>query len=248
LGGGAAGLDGGAAVDLTPFENVQADILLGEEGLRGRILITLNKDEASRRDIYRLDLETGALELAERDAGKFQDWIADHGMKLRGAVQARPFWNTNLVAQMFLFSALSTGTATILIANFLFRYIPVGIQSGVAGLRQIDPAIEEAATNLGASTQTTFWRITLPLLVPAFFSGLVFSFVRAMTAISAAIFLVSADWSLMTVQILSQTEAGRLGAAAAFSVILILIILLAIALIRLILGQLLEYHYEATFG
>ncbi len=143
---------------------------------------------------------------------------------------------------------LLTGTATILIANFLFRYIPVGIQSGLAVLRQIDPAIEEAATNLGASTQRTFRRITLPLLVPAFFSGLVFSFVRAMTAISAAIFLVSADWNLMTVQILSQTEAGRLGAAAAFSVILILIILGAIALIRLVLGQLFDYRYQATFG
>ena len=143
---------------------------------------------------------------------------------------------------------LLTGTALILIANFLFRYIPVGIQSGMAGLRQIDPSIEEAATNLGASSHTTFRRITLPLLVPAFFSGLVFSFVRAMTAISAAIFLVSADWNLMTVQILSQTEAGRLGAAAAFSVLLILIILLAIGVIRLILGQLFEYRYEAAFG
>ncbi len=38
---------------------------------------------------------------------------------LLGAVQARPFWNTNLVAQMFLFSALSTGTATILLARLL---------------------------------------------------------------------------------------------------------------------------------
>jgi len=143
---------------------------------------------------------------------------------------------------------LLTGTALILITNFLFRYIPVGIQSGMAGLRQIDPSIEEAATNLGASSHTTFRRITLPLLVPAFFSGLVFSFVRAMTAISAAIFLVSADWNLMTVQILSQTEAGRLGAAAAFSVLLILIILLAIGVIRLILGQLFDYRYEAAFG
>lgn len=142
---------------------------------------------------------------------------------------------------------LLTGTMVILVANFLFRYIPVGIQSGMAGLRQIDPAIEEAATNLGASTQRTFRRVTLPLLVPAFFSGLVFSFVRAMTAISAAIFLVSADWNLMTVQILSQTEAGRLGAAAAFSLLLILIILLAIGLIRLVLGRLFEYRYEATF-
>jgi iron(III) transport system permease protein len=143
---------------------------------------------------------------------------------------------------------LLTGTALILITNFLFRYIPVGIQSGMAGLRQIDPGIEEAATNLGASSQVTFRRITLPLLVPAFFSGLVFSFVRAMTAISAAVFLVSADWNLMTVQILSQTEAGRLGAAAAFSVLLILIILAAIGLIRLTLGQLFEYRYQAAFG
>jgi iron(III) transport system permease protein len=69
-----------------------------------------------------------------------------------------------------------------------------------------------------------------------------------MTAISAAIFLVSADWNLMTVQILSQTEAGRLGAAAAFSVLLILIILVAIGIIRLILGQLFEYRYQAAFG
>jgi formate-dependent nitrite reductase membrane component NrfD len=38
---------------------------------------------------------------------------------LLGAVQARPFWNTNLVAQMFLFSALSTGTATVILARVL---------------------------------------------------------------------------------------------------------------------------------
>jgi len=53
-----------------------------------------------------------------------------------------------------------------------------------------------------------------------------------MTAVSAAIFLVSSSWNLMTVQIMSQVESGRLGAAAAFSVILVAIILLAILLIR----------------
>jgi formate-dependent nitrite reductase membrane component NrfD len=40
---------------------------------------------------------------------------------LLGAVQARPFWNTNLVAQIFLFSALSTGCATIILALCLTR-------------------------------------------------------------------------------------------------------------------------------
>ncbi len=124
------------------------------------------------------------------------------------------------------------GTLSILVLNFVFRYIPVGIQSGIAVLRQIDPSIEEAAQNLGADGVTTFRKITLPLIAPAFFSGLVFAFVRAMTAISAAIFLVSANWNLLTVQILSQVGSGRLGVAAAFSVILVGIVLLAIVIIN----------------
>jgi len=128
-----------------------------------------------------------------------------------------------------------TGTLAILLLNFIFRYIPVGIESGVAILRQIDPSIEEAAIDLGADSRKTFSKITLPLILPAYFSGLVFAFVRAMTAISAAIFLVSSRWNLMTIQIMSQTESGRLGAAAAFSVILVALILAAIFLIRTLL-------------
>jgi iron(III) transport system permease protein len=128
-----------------------------------------------------------------------------------------------------------TGTLAILLLNFIYRYIPVGIQSGVAILRQIDPSIEEAAIDLGADAQKTFFKVTLPLMIPAFFSGLIFAFVRAMTAISAAIFLVSSRWNLMTVQIMSQVESGRLGPAAAFSVILVVLILIAIFLIRRIL-------------
>jgi len=128
-----------------------------------------------------------------------------------------------------------TGTLAILLLNFVFRYIPVGIESGRAILMQIDPSIEEAAIDLGADSRTTFSRITLPMIVPAYFSGLVFTFVRAMTAISAAIFLVSARWNLMTVQIMSQVESGRIGAAAAFSVILVAIIFVAIFLIRALL-------------
>ncbi len=125
-----------------------------------------------------------------------------------------------------------TGTLAILLINFIYRYVPVGIQSGVAILQQIDPSIEEAAIDLGADSRKTFGRITLPLMVPAFFSGLIFAFVRAMTAISAAIFLVSSNWQLMTVQIMSQVESGRLGAASAFSVILVGIITAAILIIR----------------
>ncbi len=130
-----------------------------------------------------------------------------------------------------------TGTFIILVLNFVFRYVPVGIQSGIAVLKQIDPAIEEAAQNLGADGVTTFRRVTLPLIAPAFFSGLVFAFVRAMTAISAAIFLVSANWNLMTVQILNQVGSGRLGVAAAFSILLLAIVLVAVLVIGALVGR-----------
>lgn len=137
-----------------------------------------------------------------------------------------------------------TGTLAIIILNFIFRYIPVGIQGGIAVLKQIDPSIEEAAVDLGADTGTTFRKVTLPLMVPAFFSGLIFAFVRGMTAVSAAIFLVSARWNFMTVQIMSQVESGRIGAAAAFSVILVCIILIAMVIIQTMLR--LKYHTSSS--
>ena len=84
---------------------------------------------------------------------------------------------------------------------------------------------------------TTFRKITLLLIAPAFFSALVYAFVRAMTAISAAIFLVSASWNLMTVQILNQVGSGRLGVAAAFSVLLIVIIVIFMGALNLVMSR-----------
>lgn len=140
-----------------------------------------------------------------------------------------------------------TGTLTILVLCFVFRYMPVGIQSGVAILRQIDPSIEEAAHNLGASTLTAFRKITLPLIAPAFFSALVYGFVRAMTAISAAIFLVSANWNLMTAQILTQVGSGRLGVAAAYSILVIVIVLIAIVIINAIVNHMTRHTNNVRF-
>lgn len=125
-----------------------------------------------------------------------------------------------------------TGTATIIIAAFVVRAIPVGIRSGVAALQQIDPSIEEASTNLGASQAKTFFGIVLPLIKPAFFSGLVNSFVKSMTAMSAVIFLISAKYNLITASILSQVESGRIGVASAYCTILIIIMIVALLILN----------------
>ena len=86
-----------------------------------------------------------------------------------------------------------TGTALIIVACYIFRYGPTGIRATVALLSQIDKSLEEASQGLGAGSGTTFRRVTLPLILPAFFAGLGVVFIRSMTAISATIFLVSIE-------------------------------------------------------
>lgn len=142
---------------------------------------------------------------------------------------------------------LLTGTAAIIVLLFIFRNVPVGIRAGVAALQQIDKSIEEAATNLGAGTARTFVTITLPLITPAFFSGLAYSFVRCMTAISAVIFIVSGKWNLITVAILGLVENADLSQAAAFSLVLVAIVLLVLGLMQIGVGRIAtsQMGYEA---
>ena len=130
-----------------------------------------------------------------------------------------------------------TGTALILVACYVFRYSPTGIRTTVALLQQIDPCIEEASEGLGAKSATTFRRITLPLILPAFFAGLGVVFIRSMTAISATIFLVSINWTLITVRILENITELSLGPAAAFSVLVVVIVFVVMALIGVCLRR-----------
>jgi iron(III) transport system permease protein len=131
-----------------------------------------------------------------------------------------------------------TGTALIIILVFVFRRMPVGIRDGIAQLQQIDPSIEEASSSLGAGFFRTFTRVTLPLVAPAFLSGLVYMFVRCMTAISAVVFVVSAGWQLLTVALLYEVDQANLAAAAAYGYVIIGIVLAAIILMRFVVERL----------
>ena len=136
-----------------------------------------------------------------------------------------------------LFPFILTGTAWIIVLLLIFRNMPVGIRAGIAALHQIDPAIEEASTDLGATSGRTFRKITLPMIAPAFFSGLAFSFVKSMTAISAIIFVVSGRWNLITVAILGFVDNSQYAQAAAISLILIIIVLIALGIIQLFVNR-----------
>ncbi len=129
------------------------------------------------------------------------------------------------------------GTSYIIIFAYAVRSLPASVRAGVAALQQIDPSIEEASASLGANAQYTFRRITLPLVLPAFIAGLIFSFARHMTSLSAIIFLSTPKWRILTVEILSAVEQGGMSLAAAYSLVLIVIVLIAIGLTYFILGR-----------
>jgi iron(III) transport system permease protein len=163
-------------------------------------------------------------------------------LSIFAVMEMRGFWRVIVAfiavmlsgALVFFGQSLSlVGTPYIIVAAYAVRSLPASVRAGVASLQQVDPSIEEASTILGGDAQYTFRSVTLPLILPAFFAGLVFAFARHMTSLSAVIFLTTAQWPILTVWILSEVEQGGMSVAAAYSIILIAIVLTAIGLMSL---------------
>lgn len=130
------------------------------------------------------------------------------------------------------------GGAYIIMAAYIVRSLPASVRAGIASLQQIDPSIEEASNSLGGDAQYTFRKVTLPLILPALLAGLIFSFTRHMTSLSAIIFLVNAKWRIVTASILSEWEQGGVSIAAAYSTVIILLVLVAIFVLNLVTKKL----------
>ncbi len=130
-----------------------------------------------------------------------------------------------------------TGTALILVACNVFRNMPVGVRAGMASMAQIDPSLDEASTTLGARGPVTLRRVILPLVKPAVVAALVYSFVRAVTTVSAVIFLVSAQYEWATTYIINRVVNGDYGVAIAYSSVLIVLMLAAIYAIQKLVGE-----------
>jgi iron(III) transport system permease protein len=130
-----------------------------------------------------------------------------------------------------------TGTGLIIVLCFMFRNLPVGVRAGTAAFKQLDKSLDEASLMLRASTAQTLFKVVLPLLKPALVAALVYSFVRAMTTVSAVIFLVTAENELATTYIIGRVGNGDYGVALAYCTVLIVLMSLATALIQFLVGE-----------
>lgn len=130
-----------------------------------------------------------------------------------------------------------TGTGLIIVLCFMFRNLPVGVRAGTAAFKQLDRSLDEASLMLRASTSQTLFKVVLPLLKPALVAALVYSFVRAMTTVSAVIFLVTAENELATTYIIGRVGNGDYGIALAYCTVLMVLMSLAIALVQWVVGE-----------
>jgi iron(III) transport system permease protein len=112
------------------------------------------------------------------------------------------------------------GTVVILPLAYLIRNIPIASGSVLAGFRQLDPSLEEAAASLGAGRWRTLRAITLPLLRPAILAGGALAFATALGDFVTSIVLYTFDTRPISIEILGALRQFDVGLAAAYGVLL----------------------------
>lgn len=145
------------------------------------------------------------------------DWLLMFPFVIPGAVLG-----ISLIVTFNKPPLILTGTAFIIIISYVVRKLPYTVRSGSAYLKQMDPSVEEASINLGVSPQKTFFRITLPMMLPGILSGAILSWITCINELSSTIMLYGGRTSTVSVAIYTEVVRNSYGTAAALATILTL--------------------------
>jgi len=121
-------------------------------------------------------------------------------------------------------SFVLVGTFWILPVVYFLRFMPLVVRALQASMEQLDPALEEAAGSLGAPAWQRFLRVTLPLVWPGAVAGTLLAFVIALGEYVASVLVFVPANRPISIAIASELRDFNLGAAAAYGVVLIVII------------------------
>ena len=116
-----------------------------------------------------------------------------------------------------------SGTASILILAFTTRFLPIAYVSSVAGLRAINPEMEEAVRSVGGSRLTAIRRVLAPLLKKSLAGGWILVFIPAIRELSTALFLVGANTRVISVMLLDLSEDGNFETLSALGLVLLVV-------------------------
>ncbi|WP_414854633.1 putative 2-aminoethylphosphonate ABC transporter permease subunit [Brevibacillus sp. IT-7CA2] len=119
------------------------------------------------------------------------------------------------------------GTIWILILANVIHFFAVGFITATSALKKLDPEFEQAAESMGISQTKLLWRVTIPVCMPAIVEMVVYFFINSMVTISAVVFLYAADFKLASVSIVNMDDAGDVAPAAAMSVLIVFLNIIA---------------------
>jgi iron(III) transport system permease protein len=111
-------------------------------------------------------------------------------------------------------------TMTILVISTTIHFYTVSHLTAVTALKQMDVEFEAVAASLKQPFYKTFWRVTVPVCMPAIFDISIYLFVNAMTTVSAVVFIYGPDTALASVAVLNMDDAGDIAPAAAMGMMI----------------------------
>lgn len=104
----------------------------------------------------------------------------------------------------------------------VIHYYTVGHMTAITALKQLPRELELVATSLRIPLWKAFWRVTLPVCLPAVLDIFIYLFVNAMTTTSAVVFLYSSTTVLGSISVLNMEDSGNTAAAAAMACLILL--------------------------
>jgi iron(III) transport system permease protein len=139
---------------------------------------------------------------------------------------AEAYGQTNPLTGSFIL----VGTFWILPVIYFLRFMPIVVRAVQASLEQMDVSLEEAASSLGARAWMRFFRVRLPLVWPGAVAGTLLAFVIALGEYVASVIAFVPSNQPVSIRIAAEMRDFNVGAAAAYGVILILLIAAAMIL------------------
>lgn len=136
------------------------------------------------------------------------------------------------------------GTLAILVMNTIAHFYTVSHLTAVTALKQLDSEFEAVSASLRAPWYRTFWKVTVPVSLPAILDIAVYMFVNAMTTVSAVIFLWVPQTRVASVAVVYMDDTGQQGAAAAMAM-MIVYTSAALKLLHLLVARILDRRTQA---
>jgi iron(III) transport system permease protein len=121
-----------------------------------------------------------------------------------------------------------TGTASIIVLAYVVRRLPFGIRNSSSTLYNIPNSIEEASISLGVPPVSTFFKVVLPLMLPAVAAAAVLTWTTTVAELSASIIVYSGGRETMPIQIYKLIDSNLMAPASAYGLVLVAVILIPI--------------------